>query len=174
MSFDLNKNVDKSNHLTGFQLKFFGFIYCFNVKTIVCKVSFGGLALGPDVERSAAQVAIKRLEHLGWINVIHGALEQDVARNECNIYKIKRWPIIQKAKPLPLQPREPMTSAQTDALYLKSANRAGVDNNEALKLLIKKNLTQQLLSLECTYEGLKKPLQYHNELREIKYQQSLL
>lgn len=165
-SFDLNEGIEKSNRLTSSQLKIYGFIYGFNVKKSTCKVSFDGLVRGAEVVRSTAQVAVGRLETLGWITVAHGACVKGGARNECNIYSIKKWPKIKKAIPKPIE-RKQMTEEQKQAVYIESAKRVGIDPADAYMLLRDTKTKKELLALEFTFDGLKKSLSYYQQKRSI-------
>jgi predicted transcriptional regulator len=90
--FDLNNGVIKSKHLSDAQIKIYGYIHSWweNHQT-GNREGYETIAANCDVARSTFALAIKRLESLGWISVIHGA-RIDYTKNECNTYQINRMP----------------------------------------------------------------------------------
>ena len=90
--YDLNEFVKKENRLTTSEIKIYGYIHGWCKDTSICIDSFSSLSKNCKVARSTAELAIKRLEKLGWIVVIHGARIHGGAKNQCNQYQILKTP----------------------------------------------------------------------------------
>ena len=96
--YNLNEGVTKDNRLTKSEIKIYGYIYGWCKDTGLCIDSFTSISSRCEVARSTAELSIKKLEALGWINVLHGARSHGGAKNVCNQYQILKTPPLKEGK----------------------------------------------------------------------------
>ena len=89
--YNLNDGVSEKRQLKESAIKVYGYIDCWRRDKLACKVGMIKISKLCALSRSTVQLAVKQLELLGWINVIHGA-KIERTKNSCNIYTIKRLP----------------------------------------------------------------------------------
>ncbi len=113
-SFDLNdgiKNKNKKRRLSPTQIRLYGYIYSWFEAGYFCEVSEVKISEYLGCATSTVEVAIKRLEELGWVHVEHGKRPDRSAKNECNVYTIKRKPKALKTVKAEKKPIEAVAEA---------------------------------------------------------------
>ena len=96
--FKLNEGVIQENRLSSGQIKIYGYIYGWCADAGRCVTSIRALADSCSLQPSTCQLAIIRLEALGWIAVQHGARSHGGAKNVCNQYQILKTPPLKEGK----------------------------------------------------------------------------
>ena len=96
--FKLNEGVIKESRLSAGQIKIYGYIFGWCADAGRCVTSIRALADVCGLQPSTCQLAIARLEALGWVAVQHGARVQGGAKNVCNQYQILKTPALQTGK----------------------------------------------------------------------------
>lgn len=148
-NFDLNDGVTKKNRLSKAQIAVYGYIYSWCESGYYCPTSEIKMARYLNCVKSTIELAVKKLEDLGWITVIHGKRPDGAAKNANNSYSIKRKPKAlraPKAVKAPKQPKTVKTAAEQRLSTVYGMERMmcdiGIDYDT--RMMIKSTLLKQV------------------------------
>ncbi len=137
-TFSLNDGVKTPERLTPSQIKVYGYIYSWFEAGFFCKVSIIAIAEYFSCSHSTVEVAVCRLEELGWIKVEHGKRPERSSKNKCNIYRIKRKPLALKAvkaekkQPAKTKPKKNAAEVKNSTIYAitKMMSQIGINYDD--------------------------------------------